>query len=185
FPDATHYQAERAQAAVNAQIARATATPGTGVSAWQTSAFPVVSRLAQQLFHWPSALVSNSVVTYNSRSGAYIIKATNAGPGGGGFIANLFRLDGVQTNVFEVQQVMSIDGGLLLASPTGGAQLTSPAKVSGSYSSTGTILGRVVLYNDTYVVIGDTGPIHGPAPSGFLSFTTLVNYQLDTPGLQE
>ncbi len=81
YPDLTHYQAEQVQASVNAQLAQATATPTAAHTVWQDSAFPVVSRLAQDLFHWPSSQVTNSVVTYNSSQGQYVIQATNLGPG--------------------------------------------------------------------------------------------------------
>lgn len=185
FPDVTHYQAEQVQASVNAQLAQATATPTAPHSVWQESAFPVVSRLAQDLFHWPANQVTNTVVTYNSGLSQYVIQATNLGPGGGGFVATLFRLDNVPTNIFEIKQISSIDGTLALTSPAPGVQLTSPVKVSGSYVSSGTILGRVVLYNDSYLIIGDTGPIHGSAPTGTVSFVPSISYHFNISGLQE
>lgn len=184
FPDMTHYQAEHNQAAVNAITVQATATP-TASSPWQDSAFQVVSRMAQSIFHWPSANIKNSVVTYNTPGAIYVIQTNNYGPGGGGFISTLFRLDNIQTNIFEVKQVSSIDGTMLLSSPTSGAQLSSPVKVSGSYQSSGSILGRVVIYNDTYLIVGDTGPIHGSATTGYASFAPSVNYKLPSGGVQE
>lgn len=185
FPDMTHYQAEQVQASVNAQLAQATATPTAPHDVWQNSAFPVVSRLAQDLFHWPAAQVNNSVVTYNVGLDQYVIQATNLGPGGGGFTATLFRLDNVPTNIFEVKQIGSIDGTLSLASPAANVQLTSPVRVNVSYQSSGTILGRVLLYNDIYLIIGDTGPIRGSASTGNVTFAASAAYRLATPGLQE
>jgi hypothetical protein len=185
FPDVTHYQAEQVQAQVNAQQAQVTATPGASANTWQASAFPVVSRLAQDVFHWPSSQTQTSIVTYNSRDAIYIVKVTNYGPGGGGFIATLFRLDDVATNIFEVKEITSIDGTMSLTSPASGVQVTSPVKVSGSYQSTGTILGRVVLYDNSFVTIADTGAIHGSASTGNVSFSPSVSYHLSTRGLQE
>ncbi len=185
FPDMTHYQAEQVQASVNAQLAQATATPTAPHDVWQNSAFPVVGRLAQELFRWPASQETNSVVTYNSGLGQYVIQATNLGPGGGGFVATLFRLDNVPTNIFEVKQISSIDGTLLLASPAANAQVTSPVKLSGSYQSSGTILGRVVLYNDTYLIMSDTGPIHGSASTGNATFAPSISYHLNASGTQE
>ncbi|MDQ6645293.1 MAG: hypothetical protein M3Y76_12665, partial [Chloroflexota bacterium] len=63
--------------------------------------------------------------------------------------------------------------------------LTSPVKVSGSYNSTGTILGRAALYDDTYVLLGDTGATHGSASTGLVTFAPTVSYKLDARGLQE
>ncbi len=89
------------------------------------------------------------------------------------------------TNIFEVKQISSIDGTLSLISPASGVQVTSPVKVSGSYLSSGTILGRVVLYNDSYLIISDTGPIHGSAATGTVAFAPAVSYHLDSSGMQE
>lgn len=185
YPDVTHYQAEQSQSLVNAQLAQATATPTAPHNAWQDSAFPVVNKLSQDVFHWLPSQVTDSVVTYNARSGIYVIKATNDGPGGGGFIASLFRLDDIQTNIFEVKQVTSIDGTALLSSPVSGVQLTNPVKVSASYKSIGIIVGRVVLYSDAYVMVGDSNAIHGSASTGFVNFNLSVSYHLPTHGLQE
>ena len=187
YPDMTHYQAEKDQANVNAQLAQTTATPTASNNVWQTSAFAVVNKMAQDVFHWSSSTIKNTVVTFNSPTQTYVIQTTNYGPGGGGFTTSLFRLDNVVTNIFEVKQVTSIDGTALLNSPSNGlAQpLPSPIKVSGSYQSSGTILGRVAVYNDTYVLVGDTNAIHGSASTGSVSFAPSVSYHLEARGLQE
>lgn len=184
FPDMTHYQAEHDQASVSILNVQATATP-TSSTPWQDSAFQVVSKMAQDIFHWSSINLKNSIITYNSSIAVYIIQTNNYGPGGGGFVSTLFRLDNVSTNIFEVKQVSSIDGTMLLSSPTTGSQLSNPVKVSGSYQSTGTILGRVAIYNDAYVLVGDTGSIHGSASTGYASFAPSVSYKLPSRGLQE
>src|SRR6266487_3144525 len=84
-------------------------------------------------------------------------------------------------------RVSSIDGTALLNSPANGLTqpVTSPIKVSSSYQSSGTILGRVAIYSDTYVLVGDTNAIHGSAPTGSVSFAPSVTYHLETRGLQE
>jgi hypothetical protein len=185
FPDATHYQAEQSQALVNTQLAQATATPNANPNIWQTSAFGVLNRLASNIFHWTS--VSSKTLIFNPPSGTYTFQTFNNGPGGGGFSSTLMRLDNVATNIFEIKQITSIDGTLLLSSPAYGITqpLTSPVKVSGSYNSTGTILGRAALYDDTYVLLGDTGATHGSASTGLVAFAPTVSYKLDTQGLQE
>lgn len=186
FPDMTHYQAEQDQANVNAQLAQTTATPTANTSVWQNSAFEVVSRMAQNIFHWSSSVIKNTVVTYNTPSSTFIIQTTNYGPGGGGFITSLFRLDNVATNIFEVKQVTSIDGTTLLTSPTNDLTqpLASPVKVSASYKSAGTLVGSVVLYSDTYIVLADTGSLRG-STSGYATFAPAVGYHLDSRGVQE
>jgi len=186
YPYMTHYQAEQVQATVSTTLAQATTTPKTQIP-WQLSAFPVVSRMAQDIFHWNGSLIKTAIVPpYNAQSAIYNIQVTNYGPGGGGFVANLFRLDSnLASNIFEVKQVTSIDGTVLLSSPASGTQVSSPVKVTGSYQSTGTILGQVVLYDDTFVKVGDTGAIHGSAPSGSVTFAPTVSYHLAVRGLQE
>ena len=185
FPDSTHYQAEQSQANVNAQLAQVTATPGASTNVWQTSAYAVLNRLASNVFHWTA--VTNKTVVYNTPSATYTFQTFNNGPGGGGFSSSLMRLDNVVTNVFEVKQITSIDGSVLLSSPPSGLTLplSSPVKVDGRYQSSGPILGRVALYDDTFVVVGDTGAIHGSASSGLVTFTPTVSYKLDSKGIQE
>ena len=187
YPDMTHYQAKQDQANVNAQLAQTTATPTASNNVWQNSAFAVVSKMAQDVFHWSSSTIKNTVLTYSSPTQTYIIQTTNYGPGGGGFTTSLFRLDNVVTNIFEVKQVSSIDGTALLNSPANGLTqpVSSPIKVSGSYQSSGTILGRVAIYSDTYVLVGDTNAIHGSASTGSVSFAPSVSYHLEARGLQE
>jgi hypothetical protein len=186
FPDVTHYQAEQNQANVNAQLAQTTATPTANNSVWQNSAFSVVSRMAQNIFHWSPNVIKNTIITYNTPSSIFVIQTTNYGPGGGGFITSLFHLDNIPTNIFEVKQVTSIDGSTLLISPTNDLTqpLSSPVKVSGSYQSAGTLVGRVALYNDTYVIVGDSGSLRG-STTGYATFTPSVSFRLNARGLQE
>jgi len=181
FPDVTHYQAEQDQANVNALAAQSTSSRNI----WQNSAFSVVNRMAQYIFHWPPANVKNSVITYSSRANVYLIRADNYGPGGGGFISSLFHLDNVGTNIFEVKQVTSVDGLALLNRPASDTQVSSPIHVSASYRSAGTLLGRAVVLTDTYVTIGDGGALHGSALTGYATFAPVVSYHLSTGGAQE
>jgi hypothetical protein len=186
FPDMTHYQAEQDQANVNVQLAQTTATPTAQHSTWQTSAFGVVNRMAQDLFDWSTGSGNDSTITYNSRDGIYIVQVLSGLPGGGGFIATLFRLDNVATNIFEVKQVTTLNGTLLtMSSPASGVQVGSPVHTSGAYSSSGTLLGRTVVYSDTYVKLGDSGGVHGSAPTGYATFAPSASFHLSTGGLQE
>jgi len=183
----THYQAEQDQANVNAQLVQTTATPTSNNAVWQNSAFQVVTKMAQDIFHWSSSVIKNTVITYNTPSSTFIIQTTNYGPGGGGFIATLFHLDNVVTNIFEVKQVTSVDGTTLLSSPANDQTqpLVSPVKVSASYQAAGTLVARVALYSDTYIVLGDTGSIRGSAPTSYATFTPAVGFHLDARGIQE
>ncbi len=185
FPYVTHYQAEQAQTTINTQQLQVTATPGANFSAWQTSAYAVVNKMAADIFHWEGNQVQNTQLAYSNNTQTYTIQATYLGPGGGGFVANLFRLDNVVTNLFEVKSVTSIDSTVSLSAPANGAQLTNPVKVTSSYSSSGTIVGRVALYSDNYALVGDTGAIHGSATTGNVSFSPSVRYELPPSGLEE
>ncbi len=174
YPDATHYQAEKSQAMVNASVTD---------QSWRASGFGILDKLTHDIFHW--AQTKDQVVTYNSRESIYIVQSFNLGPGGGGVVASLFRLDNIPINIFELKQLAPIDGSLAVSSPAAGSRLTSPAQVSASYTASSGILGRVVLYDDTYFVSADSGAIHGPATSGTVSFTASVSFRLDSKGLRE
>jgi hypothetical protein len=172
YPDTTYYQALQDQAAVTA-----------GHNTWKTSGFPVLNNLALRLCHWSQT--SDKTVTYDSRTGTYIVQVTNLGPGGGGFVATLFRLNNVTTNIFEVMRVTPLDGVTTLTAPTAGTSLTNPLHVSGTAQGTGNILGHVVLFDETHINIGDTGPIHSSTSSGLVNFTSDLKYQAEAHGMQD
>jgi len=172
FPDTSYYQALQDQASVNA-----------GRDTWKTSGFPVLNSLALRLCHWSQT--SDKTITYDSRTATYIVQVTNLGAGGGGFVATLFRLNGVTTNIFEVMEVTPLDGATSLTLPAAGATLTNPQSVSGVAQGTSNILGHVVLFDETHVAIGDSGAIHSPAASGMVNFTYTLHYQADAHGMQD
>jgi hypothetical protein len=176
YPDVTHYQAEHAQFVANAYTAQ-------GKTPWQDSANSVVNKLASDIFHW--TLTTTKTVTFNSRSGTYIVQETNTGPGGGGFVATLFHLDTVATNIFEISQIAPLDAGTRISSPAPGVPLTSPVNVSGTSQASGSVLGEVMIYDDTYTIVGNSGAIPSTASGGYVNFTQSVSYQLNAPGLQE
>lgn len=172
FPDMTYYQAEQDQAMVN-----------TGRDTWKTSGFPVLDSLALRLCHWPQT--SDKTLTYDSRHGIYIVQVTNLGPGGGGFVAKMFRLDNVVTNIFEVMQVTPLDGTTALTLPTSNSKITSPVQVSGTTLASSNVLAHVVVYDDSNIAIGDSGAIHSSIASGFVNFTSSVRFQPNAHGTQE
>lgn len=176
YPDMTHYQAEQDQAAVNADLAR-------GQTSWKTSFYSVANSLAARLFHWGN--ISTTTVSYKPLSGIYIAQVTNLGQGGGGFVASLFRLDNVSTNILEVKQVTASDGITVLNNPASGVQLTSPINVSGSANSSGSILGQVLIYDDTFISVGNSGAIQSQTSSGVVNFTESVSYHLNALGVLE
>lgn len=176
YPDVTHYQAEQAQA-------NFTNSGGSvGSFAWEASGTDLAQRLALQIFHWQSI---NKAVLKNNKADPVTIQINNLGPGGGGFTANLYHLDGNANNILEVTSITALSGGAVLSGPAANTQLTSPVKVSGSYNAPSGILGRVVVYDDTYTLVGDTGAIKGSALSGNAAFTPSVGYHLSSSGLQE
>lgn len=172
YPDMTYYQALQDQAAVNA-----------GRDPWKTSGFPILDSLSLRLCHWSQT--SDKNISYDSRTGTYIDQVTNLGPGGGGFVAKMFRLNNVTTNIFEVMQVTPLDGVTSLSLPASGATITNSQQVSGSTQANGSIIGHVVLFNDADVAVGDSGAIHGSATNGLVNFTVVLNYPQQTQGLQD
>jgi hypothetical protein len=178
YPDMTHYQAEQDQARLNAEVAA-----GKSSNTWKNFSFSIAGNMAQKFFHWSQVKVS--AIKVSQVYGTYIIAVTNLGPGGGGFVATLFRLDNILTNILEVKQITPFDGNVLLNSPTTGMQLTSPVSVSGSTITGGSILGRVVVFNDTLLTVGDSGDIQSSTSGGYVNFTRSINYHLNSTGVQE
>lgn len=181
YPDMTLYQADKAQALVNNQLAN----PGIKqTDTWRLSATGVTSRLASTIFHWGS--FTQQVLTINvKKQVTIVVSVTNTGPGGGGFTATLNRLDGNLNNILEATQIVPFDTNIALSSPAADATLHSPVSVSGTSLAAGSVLGQAVVYDDMYVQVGTSGSIASPSSSGYVQFTKSVNYQLNATGLQE
>ncbi len=178
YPDATYYQAEQDQAQLNAEFAR-----GEKRNAWKITFYGVVDQLAKDIFHWTDTHAAT--IRFRSSTSTYIAAVYNLGPGGGGFVATMFHLDNSEANVFEVMNITSIDGSASLNAPAAGTRLADPLTVSGVAPASGTILGKVVVYNDTFTAIGDSGNITSSASSGNVNFSKTVHYQLNSPNIQE
>lgn len=178
FPDMTRYQAERDQGIVNQN-----AHLPVPLSTWKTSFYGVADALAQEIFHWGH--VSTATIDYRPAYGIYIAQVNNLGLGGGGFVATMFRLDNVATNILEVNKVTPLDPNMNLGAPGIGSTIHSPVNVGGSGTAAGSVLGEVLIFDDTYLTIGNSGSIASPAKSGYVTFSRLISYQLNQPGEQE
>ena len=176
YPDVTHYQAEKSQALYVSQGG------ASGNESWRASGVLVAEHLAMSVFRWSN--VTKTVVK-NNLADPIIVQVINNGSGGGGFNATLYHLDGVATNILEITGVVSTNDSISLSSPTSGTQISSPVSVQGNYVASGSTLGRVVLYDNTYVTIGDTGDLHSTVTSGSGSFNVAVHYTLNARGVQE
>jgi len=154
----------------------------SGNESWRTSGVGIAEHLAFSIFRWPN--VTKSVVK-NNLVDPIIVQVTNNGTGGGGFIATLYHLDGVSTNILEITSVTSTNGSVSLTNPTVGTQVSSPVSVQGNYVASGSIVGRVALYDNTYFTVGDTGAIHSSLPAGSASFSVMIPYTLNANGVQE
>jgi hypothetical protein len=180
YPDLSTYQAERDNAlALQEQASNQAKAPDL----WRFSGSQVTSHLALYIFHWQNT--SQQVTLNSKKTDTIVIQVTNGGPGGGGFIATLHHLYGVPTNIVEITQFAPLDGNITLSSPTAGSTVHSPISVSGTTAASGTILGRVVVYTDMFITAGDSGALHNSASSGYVRFTTSVNYTLNASGIQE
>jgi hypothetical protein len=176
YPDVTRYQAEKSQALYIAQGG------ASGNESWRTSGVLVAEHLALSVFRWPN--VTKTVVK-NNLADPIIVQITNDGPGGGGFLATLYHLDGSWSNILEITSVQSTNGSVSLSNPAVGTQVTSPVSVQGNYVVSGSILGRVVLYDNTYVAVGDTGALRSSLTTGSASFSVAIPYTLNARGVQE
>lgn len=178
YPDMTYYQAEQDQAHLNAALAA-----GVKRDAWKATFTGVANELAKLIFHWTDTHFST--IKFSDRSGTYLGSVTNYGPGGGGFVVSMFHLDNNVSNIFIINQVTSLDGSTTLTSPSAGVQLVSPIGTSGNALASGGVLGRVVVYSDTFIALGDSGGIPGPTSGGYVSFSKSVSYHLNSVGTQE
>ena len=173
YPDMTHFQAEQSENGVR-----------QANNLWKLNASSVVNELATKVFHWPG--ISMKAVTYSDPKQTYIFQVTNLGLGGGGFTVQLMRLDNNIANIFEVTNVYSTDSSAQVTAPAANAQVTSPVTVSGSSAINGSVLGRVVLFDDTYTTIGSSNPIPSSGASGSIgTFSLPVSYRLNAAGMQE
>ena len=177
YPDMTHYQAEQDNAVFAAEVAAA-----QKADQWKISGTGEADHLAVSLFHWSST--TDTVLKFQPTIDTIIVQVTNTGPGGGGFVATMHHLDGNVKNILEIASVTPLDTNTSITSPAAGAQLTSPVSVSGVAQVGSSILGEVAFYDDTYVLVGNSGPIASQG-SGYANFTNLVNYSLNAPGSQE
>jgi hypothetical protein len=178
YPDMTYYQAEQNQTQLNTELAA-----GNKKDEWRTLFFGVPDHLARVIFHWTN--IDTRTIRFRSNTGTYIVAVYNLGPGGGGFIASMFHLDNSVANTFELMQLTSIDGSVLLSTPATGVQLGNPLTINGSSYANGSILGKAVVYNDSFIDIGDSGDIRSPTTSGYVNFTKSINYHLNSSGVQE
>jgi hypothetical protein len=176
FPDVTNYQAEKSQARYVALGA------ASGNDSWKTSGVLVAERMATLLFRWSN--VTKTIVK-NNLVDPIIVQITNNGVGGGGFLATLYHLDGVSTNILEVTNVSSTNGSLTLTNPIVGTQVTGPVSVKGNYVVSSSTLGRAALYDSTFVIVGDSGSVRISQSAGSGSYSVGVKYQLNASGIQE
>lgn len=177
YPDITHYQAEKSQALYVSQGG------ASGNESWRTSGVDVAEHLAFSIFHWSDV---TKVVLKNNLVDPIIVQIINNGTGGGGFDATLYHLDNVNTNILEITSVASTNGNASLSNPASGTQVSSPVSVQGNYVASGSILGRVVLYNNSYDIVGDTGALHSSLTTGSSgSFSVAIPYKVNAHGVQE
>jgi hypothetical protein len=176
YPDITHYQAEKSQALYVSQGG------ATGKESWRASGVDVAEHLAFSIFHWSNV---TKAVLKNNLVDPIIVQIINNGTGGGGFDATLYHLDNVNTDILEITSVTSTNGSASLSNPPSGTQVSSPVNVQGNYVASGNILGRVVLYDNTYTTVGDTGALHSTLTSGSASFSVAMHYRLNAHGMQE
>ncbi len=181
YPEVTLYQADKAQALVNTELANPNMKQ---LDTWRLSASGVTSHLATDVFHWKS--YTQQVLTPNVKRQTTInVSVTNTGPGGGGFTAVLNRLDGNVNNILEATQITPVDTNIVLSSPAANSTLHSPVNVSGTSLAAGSTLGQAVIYDDMYVQVGNSGSLSSSAASGYIQFTKSVSYQLNANGVQE
>lgn len=184
YPDASMYQAMQGQAMVNSDLAT-----GAKGNLWRVHFKDVSEALALKLFHWPSTQIHWIQIHY-STTGISSSQVQNLGPGGGGFTVEMYRVFGGASvagyEVMEIMQVTSFDGTVVLNSPAAAQQVASPISVAVTCPGVNGKIGRIVVYDQNYVIIGDSGDINSPAASGAISLTKGVNFKINTKsGFQE
>ena len=179
YPDMTHYQAEQDNTLFTTEVAA-----NQKADLWKTSGTGEASFLAVSIFRWSPSYVKPTVLKFDTNADTIIVQVNNTGPGGGGFIATLHHLDGNTHNILEITSVTPLDTNTNLSSPAAGAQVKSPLSVAGTAQKGTSVLGEVVVYDDTYVQAGTSGPIASTG-SGYGNFSQAISYTLNAPGVQE
>src|SRR5579884_4131833 len=177
YPDMTHYQAEQDNALVTSQL-----TAGNKDQEWKTSCTGEGGHLASSIFRWSNT--TSTVQTYDKGTDTVIVQIANSGPGGGGFVVTCHHLDGNTNSILEIASVTPLDTNMTVTAPASGVQVGSPVSVSGVSQAGAGVLDELVVYDDTFVRAGDSGPITRNG-SGYVSFTNSVTYTLNASGVQE
>ncbi len=143
FPDLTRYQAEAAQAQVDA-----------GQQSWRLSATSTAQALAARLLKWnpqsPATLVSGG-----ASADAQAVVSVKSSTASAEITVALSRLEGdTQNGIWEAISVTSPN--MSITSPTSRDILSSPTTVTGSGTATNGTTGTLVVLDHLYNIIGQS-----------------------------
>jgi hypothetical protein len=164
FPDITRYQAEADQAQVN-----------QGHQPWKLNAIMTAQALAADLLKWdpnaPATLISGG----GPHDATAVVSVHSTSPGNGTITVTLNRLEG-NTNggIWEVIAVAGM-AGMSITAPPAFAPLTSPITVTGTGNAFEGQVGKVIVLDHLYTVIGQVNAT-GTNGMGNTPFTVSVPY---------
>jgi hypothetical protein len=174
FPEMTRYQAEMAQASVNA-----------GHDTWKNDPVAVAEALEVQFLKWQRTVTAKVL----SGGGPNDVYATvqvqeapiqNAHPT---IVVTLSRLEGNTHNMWVAIGVTD-SSTLTLKNITARQSISSPVTLEGTGAAFESQIGQAVIYDQVYVNIGQT-TVHANTGAGQGSYTTKVSYSSSFHGVQE
>lgn len=174
FPDMTRWQAEAAQAQVNA-----------GQNTWRNDPTQVAKLLASQLMNWQGALTTK-VLSGGGPHDVYAsiqVQGTPIQSARPTIVVTLSRLEGNTHNIWEAIGVK--DGSTLTLTniPTG-SLISSPVTFTGTGSAYEAVIGQGVVYDHLYTNIGHE-QLTGSPGMGRATYSIKVPYSSSFTGAQE
>ncbi len=174
FPDLTRYQAEAAQAQVNA-----------GHDTWKNDPALVAKALAVQFFNWQGT-VTTKVLSGGGAQDVYATVQVQGAPilsAQPTIVVTLSRLEGNTHNMWVATAVQ--DGTrLTLTNIPAGSLISSPVTLTGTGSAFEAVIGQGVVYDHLYTTIGHAQIVGSPG-MGEANYSIKVPYTSSFKGAQE
>ena len=171
FPGMTRWQAEAAQAQVNA-----------GQNTWRNDPVQVAKLLASQLMNWQGTLTTKvlSGGGTNDVSATIQVQGTPIQSAQPTIVVTLSRLEGNTHNIWEAIGVK--DGTTLtLTNIPQGTLMSSPVALTGTGSAYEAVIGQGVVYDHLYTNIGHA-QLTGSPGMGIANYSINVSYSSSFKG---
>jgi hypothetical protein len=174
FPEMTRYQAELAQASVNA-----------GNNLWKEDPAQVAKALEERFFHWQRA-VTTKVLSGGGPKDVYATVQVQEAPIQSAHLSFVVTLSRLEGNTYNHWVAIGVTDGstLTLKNITPRQLISSPVTLEGMGSAYEAQIGQAVVYDHLYTDIGHA-QIMGSKGFGEGTYNTQVSYTSSFHGVQE